>query len=290
MKIIINENQLKQIIESENKVNKFFEKYLKSEFGGNENYQEGDKVYIPSDEYYGTILTIKGDSVKLDTPIGIEVKDISELEKKPMQNVIKFGGLELKFNYNKDTTDMEWSVSNPNDVSYLRGGVSGFIDNLVDDFANITSHEYYKQINRKQSYVNMIRKGAYINAVDRKQFFNLAQKPKKYQYGDVKARLNVFDIDFEDDGTGQGLGINIHMKLIDPIDPKTGEKLTYNEVGERLLDLNVDDDFLEYIDGLFNDLASEIYDNRPTIFDPYNMYINIYPYFYTDEGKQMKYW
>ena len=239
MKIIINERQLRTIIESENKVNKFFEKYLKSEFGG---------------------------------------------------NVIEFGGLELKFNYNKDTTDMEWSVSNPNDVSYLRGVVSGFIDNLVDDFANITSREYYKQINRKQSYVNIIRKGAYINAVDRKQFFNLAQKPKKYHYDNIRARLNVFDVDFEDDGAGQGLGINIHMKLIDPIDPKTGEKLTYNEVGERLIGLNEDDDFIEDIDALFNDLASEIYDNRPTIFDPNNMYISIYPYFYTDEGKQMKHW
>jgi hypothetical protein len=289
MKIIINENQLKQIIESENKINKFFEKYLKSEFGRNENFKEGDKVYIPMDKYYGTILTIKGNSVELDTPMGIEVKDISELEKKPMQNVIEFGGLELKFNYNKDTTDMEWSIDNPNDVSYLRSGISGFIDELVDDFANITSREYYKQINRKQLFVNMIRKGVYINAVDREQFLKLAQKPKKYHYDNVRARLNVFDIDFEDDG-GRGLGINIHMKLTDPIDPKTGEKLTYNEVGERLRGLNEDDDFLEYIDALFNDLASEIYDNRPTIFDPNSMYISIYPYFYTDEGKQMKHW
>jgi hypothetical protein len=51
----------------------------------NENFQEGDEVYIPMDEYYGTILAIKGDRVKLDTPMGIEVKDISELEKKPMR-------------------------------------------------------------------------------------------------------------------------------------------------------------------------------------------------------------
>jgi len=51
----------------------------------NENFQEGDEVYIPSNEYYGTILAIKGDRVKLDTPMGIEVKDISELEKKPMR-------------------------------------------------------------------------------------------------------------------------------------------------------------------------------------------------------------
>ena len=272
------------------KLNKFFEKYLKSEFGRNENFQEGDKVYIPMDKYYGTILTIKGNSVKLDTPMGIEVKDISELEKKPMQNVIEFGGLFLKFNYNKNTGDMEWSIDNPNDVSYLRGGISGFIDNLVDDFANITSREYYKQINRKQLFVNMIPKGAYINAVDREQFLKLAQNPKIYQYYDVLARINVFDIDFEDDGAGQGLGINIHMKLINPIDSRTRNKLTYNEVGERLRGLNEDDDFLEYIDGLFNDLANEIYYNHPTIFDPNNMYINIYPYFYTDDGKQMKHW
>lgn len=206
-------------------------------------------------------------------------------------NEIEYEGLFLKFNYNKNTGEMEWSIDNPNDVSYLRGGIFGFIDDWVSYFLNVTgSSDFYRQMSRKQRYVNMIPKGAYINAVDREQFLKLAQKPKKYHFYDVKARLNVFDIDFEDDGAGQGLGINIHMKLTDPIDPNTGEKLTYNEVGERLLGLNQDDDFLEYIDRIFNDLANEIYYNHPTIFDPNNMYINIYPYFYTDDGKQMKHW
>jgi len=206
-------------------------------------------------------------------------------------NEIEYEGLFLEFNYNKNTGEMEWSIDNPNDVSYLRGGISGFIDEWVSYFLNAAgSSDYHMEMSRKQRYVNMIPKGAYINAVDRKQFFNLAQIPKIYHYYDVLAKLNVFDIDFEDDGAGQGLGINIHMKLINPIDSRTRNKLTYNEVGERLRGLNEDDDFIEYIDGLFNDLASEIYDNRPTIFDPNNMYINIYPYFYTSEGKQMKHW
>jgi hypothetical protein len=222
------------------RLNKFFEKYLRDEFHGNE---------------------------------------------------IEYEGLFLEFNYNKNTGEMDWSIDNPNDVSYLRGGISGFIDDWVRYFLSAAgSSDFYREMSRKQLFVNMIRKGVYINAVDRKQFFNLVQKPKKYHYDNIRARLNVFDIDFEDDGAGQGLGINIHMKLTDPIDPKTGEKLTYNEVGERLRGLNEDDDFLEYIDGLFNDLASEIYDNRPTIFDRNSMYINIYPHFYTDEGKQMKHW
>jgi hypothetical protein len=222
------------------RLNKFFEKYLRDEFHGNE---------------------------------------------------IEYEGLFLEFNYNKNTGEMDWSIDNPNDVSYLRGGISGFIDDWVRYFLSAAgSSDFYREMSRKQRYVNMIPKGAYINVVNRKQFFNLAQKPKKYHYDDIRARLNVFDIDFEDDGAGQGLGINIHMKLTDPIDPKTGEKLTYNELKERLFGLNEDDDFIEYIDGLFNDLASEIYDNRPTIFDRNNMYINIYPYFYTSEGKQIKHW
>ena len=222
------------------RLNKFFEKYLRDEFHGNE---------------------------------------------------IEYEGLFLEFNYNKNTGEMEWSIDNPNDVSYLRGGIFGFIDDWVSYFLNAAgSSDYHMEMSRKQSFVNMIPKGAYINDNDSRKFLDLAQNPKIYQYYDVLAKLNVFDIDFEDDGAGQGLGINIHMKLINPIDSRTRNKLTYNELKERLADLNVDDDFLEYIDGLFNDLASEIYDNRPTIFDRNNMYINIYPYFYTSEGKQIKHW
>jgi len=205
-------------------------------------------------------------------------------------NEIEYEGLFLEFNYNKNTGEMEWSIDNPNDVSYLRNVISSFIDEWVSYFLNAAgSSDYHGEMRRKQSLVNMIRKGTYINDNDFRKFLDLAQNPKIYQYYDVLAKLNVFDIDFENDG-GQGLGINIHMKLINPIDSRTRNKLTYNEVGKRLAGLNNDDDFLEYIDGLFNDLASEIYNNRPTIFDRNNMYISIFPYFYTDEGKQMKHW
>jgi len=47
----------------------------------NEDINVGDEVFIPGDEYHATVVAIKGDRVKVDGPMGVEYKNMSELEK-----------------------------------------------------------------------------------------------------------------------------------------------------------------------------------------------------------------
>jgi hypothetical protein len=48
----------------------------------NERIEIGDEVYSPRDEYYVTVLDIKGDRVLVDGPMGEEYHNLSDLEKK----------------------------------------------------------------------------------------------------------------------------------------------------------------------------------------------------------------
>ncbi len=47
----------------------------------NENIEIGDEVYIPRDEYTGTVIDINGDEVLIDGPFGEEYVNINDLEK-----------------------------------------------------------------------------------------------------------------------------------------------------------------------------------------------------------------
>jgi len=47
----------------------------------NETIEIGDEVYVPSDEYTGTVIEINGDEVLVDGPFGEEYHNLSNLEK-----------------------------------------------------------------------------------------------------------------------------------------------------------------------------------------------------------------
>jgi hypothetical protein len=47
----------------------------------NETIEIGDEVYVPSDEYTGTVIEINGDEVLVDGPFGEEYHNLSDLEK-----------------------------------------------------------------------------------------------------------------------------------------------------------------------------------------------------------------
>lgn len=47
----------------------------------NKNIKIGDEVYVPRDEYVGTVIDIDGDEVLIDGPFGEEYFDINDLKK-----------------------------------------------------------------------------------------------------------------------------------------------------------------------------------------------------------------
>ena len=180
---------------------------------------------------------------------------------------------------------IHWEMKNPNEVSYTRFAINNFIDNELYKFSKVTASEFYDRLYRKQS-VKVPRK-SYINDEDYDKFLNLVQRVETYNYQDVKANMYVFDMGFDSDS--DGFYINLDMKLFNPINPKTKEKLYYSEVQDVMLGLNEDDRFIEYIDKLFARLLDEIW-STPTLIDKDNMIIQVYPRFYTDKGQEIRTW
>jgi hypothetical protein len=99
--------------------------------------------------------------------------------------------------------------------------------------------------------------------------------------------MSVFDIGF--DVASDVFSIDLDIKLLNPTNPETSEKLNYSEVQDLMFGLNEDDRFIEYIDGLFARLLNEIWE-IPTLIDKDNMSIQVYPRFYTDKGQKIRTW
>ena len=180
---------------------------------------------------------------------------------------------------------IRWEMKNPNEVSYTRFAINNFIDNELYKFSKVTASEFYDRLYRKQSV--KVPKKIYINDEDYDKFVNLVQRVETYNYQDVKANMYVFDMGFDSDS--DSFYINLDIKLLNPTNPETSEKLYYSEVQDVMLGLNEDDRFIEYIDKLFARLLDEIW-STPTLIDKDNMSIQVHPRFYTDKGQKIRTW
>jgi len=180
---------------------------------------------------------------------------------------------------------INWDMQNHNDVSYTSYAINNFIDNELFNFSRLTASEFYDRLYRKQS-VEVPRK-LYINDEDFDSFLNYARSKEIYHFSEVKATMSVFDISF--DVNSDSFYINLDIKLLNPTNPETKEKLYYSEVQDLMFGLNEDDRFIEYIDGLFARLLNEIWE-IPTLIDKDNMSIQVYPRFYTDKGQKIRTW
>ena len=73
-----------------------------------------------------------------------------------------------------------WFMENPNNESYSKYGIEGFVDDLLMDFSNKTAGEFYDKLYRKQS-IN-IEKELYLTEEFKNKLLNLAQKKTKFDF------------------------------------------------------------------------------------------------------------
>ena len=178
-----------------------------------------------------------------------------------------------------------WLMENPNNKSYSKYGIEGFVDDLLMDFSNKTAGEFYDKLYRKQS-IN-IEKELYLTEEFKNKLLNLAQKKTKFDYASVISDMWVFKINYyiENDR----FVFQLSIELSNPKDSDTYERISFAEVEDRYHSLSDDDGFENYTDETFSDLMNFIW-NSPTIFDKQNMFIQIYIQFYTDKGQKIRHY
>jgi hypothetical protein len=196
-----------------------------------------------------------------------------------------FNGILLRPRITETKDFIHWDMKNPNNISYTSYAINNFIDNELYKFSKVTAGEFYDRLYTKQ-HVDLSR-NIYINDEDFDSFLNYARSKQIYHFSEVKAIMSVFDISF--DVNSDSFNINLDIKLLNPTNPETSEKLNYSEVQDLMFGLNEDDRFIEYIDGLFARLLNEIWE-IPTLIDKDNMSIQVYPRFYTDKGQKIRTW
>jgi hypothetical protein len=154
-----------------------------------------------------------------------------------------FNGLFLKPRITDTKDFIHWDMQNPNNISYTSYAINNFIDNELYNFSRLTASEFYDKLYRKQSV--KVPKKIYINDEDFDLFFDFARSKEIYHFGDVIARMSIFDMSF--DVNGDSFDIFLDIKLLTPLNPETKEKLDYSEVQDVMLGLNEYDSFFEYI-------------------------------------------
>ena len=202
------------------------------------------------------------------------------------ERTFNFGGVILEPSYNEDNDQIAWYISNPNNESFSLTTLYHQIDGILNDFSLLTDESFYYELKGEQ--VIESKNQLYFSEKDKNKFLELSKQSKTFSFGNFSFIILPYDVDIHVDSNR--LLITVYVKVINPTNNSTGEKIGYAELNEMMDGLAYDDDFIEKMDATFPSLTTYIYGNMPNIFDPNMMYIQNDMLFYTDKKKSIKYW
>ena len=164
-----------------------------------ESIEIGDRVFVPSDEYQGTVVDINGDEVLVDGPFGEEYHNLSDLE--------KLGG------------DYEYEMGEPKGLYEGRKKVIRLTESdlarivkrvISESKKNPSKSEILKMTKEelKDVYGKLEVKGEYLNPKNKGTFHNF----KRTAIGDVVCSFRT------DDTTPSGLKRNTQAVKVKNLD------------------------------------------------------------------------
>ena len=165
----------------------------------NETIEIGDEVYVPSDEYTGTVIEINGDEVLIDGPFGEEYFDINDLEKR--------GGdyeEDLPPSFRKNFTESRKKI-----IRLTESDLARIVKRVISESKKKPSKSEILKMTKeelKDVYGKLEVKGEYLNPKNKGTFHNF----KRTAIGDVVCSFRT------DDTTPSGLkrntlGIKVKM-------------------------------------------------------------------------------
>lgn len=222
-------------------------------------------------------------SPKIDSPLKLYFYKFLKGGKKTIQ----VGDITLSPEYDEYSNIIYWTIDNPNDSSYSSYTLSGYIEESVQDFSQLTDKSYFTLLSKQQKLETP--QVFYIKPSDEEKFLRLAQETTKYKTKSLQMDIHAFDVKINMVDSDM-IGFTISIVCFNPYNPEQKQKLTYSELRDKLDEDKELDSFFEYTQNLFNGLIDYIWVNKPALFDNTYMFSQCYIRYFTPTHKEMKIW
>ncbi len=140
-------------------------------------------------------------------------------------------------------------------------------------------------VSRQQ--IDVVQK-LFISPKDYEIFMDELKKLELFSFENFEFKTKVLDFKITNDG-GDRMNFYVDFEISDPIDPETGEKITFTELSERMKGLVEYDIFVEAVEDIwFNEFYNFLLKERPSLVCR-DTVASFYPNFLMKNGRPIKY-
>ena len=200
---------------------------------------------------------------------------------------IDLNGFILTPTFDEEEQRIIWIPSNPNKLSFAKYTLSSHVEEPLFKFSKMAyDPDFFADVVARQQ-IDVVQK-LFISPKDYDIFMNELKKLELFSFENFEFNTKVLDLEIKNDG-GDRMNFYVDFEISDPIDPETGEKITFTELSERMQGLVEYDVFVEAVEDIwFNEFFDFLLKERPSLVCR-DTIASFYPNFLMKNGRPIKY-
>ena len=200
---------------------------------------------------------------------------------------IDLNGFILTPTFDEEEQRIIWIPSNPNKLSFAKYTLSSHVEEPLFKFSNMAYNpDFFADVVARQQ-IDVVQK-LFISPKDYDIFMCELKKLELFSFENFEFKTKVLDLYIKNDG-GDEMDFYVDFEISNPIDPKTGEKITFTELSERMEGLVEYDVFVDAVEDIwFNEFFDFLLKERPSLVCR-DTIASFYPNFLMKNGRPIKY-
>ena len=200
---------------------------------------------------------------------------------------IDLNGFILTPTFDEEEQRIIWIPSNPNKLSFAKYTLSSHVEEPLFKFSNMAyDPDFFADVVARQQ-IDVVQK-LFISPKDYDIFMGELKKLELFSFENFEFKTKVLDLEIKNDG-GDRMNFHIDFEISNPIDPETGEKITFTELSERMEGLVEYDVFVDAVEDIwFNEFFDFLLKERPSLVCR-DTIASFYPNFLMKNGRPIKY-
>ena len=218
---------------------------------------------------------------------------------KYINGALDFQGIKLipeivsvnNYSEQKNTSEIYWTIDNPNDLSWVGGTIKNFIVNSIYDFYTLSGiagswYDTYREIENK--YANLSgfdSSDSYISKKLNSEIKKSIMKRSDISFDDWSFDYKIlnYHIGFYHD---DAVTIEADVKIFNSINPQTNEKIERDEIIEIFDKMDRNSYLLEFSDLILSPIVNLVW-NDERLCDIDSMFIDANPTFFDEYGNRI---